>query len=645
MVLNFRPEVQGLRALAVLLVVLYHAGFPGLRAGFVGVDVFFVISGYLITALLQAEYAQTGRIVLSAFFARRIKRLLPAALAVLVVVGSVGVWLYPPGEQAEYLSTLRAAGLYVSNAWLAARSLNYFAPASAENPLLHTWSLAVEEQFYLVWPLLTLWALGWRKPAAPWRRPLMLLILGAVSLAACWYFTVKVQPWAFFLTPMRAWEFAIGAWLVGKRAEGWQATVGAVAGLGLVLGSAALMPSAAVYPGLWAVGPALGAALLLWSLAGEQSANWLRRPLSAQPLVILGDLSYSLYLWHWPVLVALAVLWPNPDGVQRGLALLLALACAAVSLYGIENPIRRRAMASRWVLALGAVATLLMLALSNWAMHRAAQHGDDGLAHIEAAASDRPRLYALNCHQFFFDERPAPCYFGAAASAPVVALVGDSHAAQWFPALEGLALREGWKLVTMTKASCPIWDLPLHSPPLRRRYWECERWRDGVLVELQRLQPQLILMASANHYGLAEAEQVQGLVRYAQRAQQAAGEAKLAVLRDTPRPGFNPVRCLARAHWRGHQAESSCPISDSDEKVWRERLAEQERRALSTIGLRYVDLSASLCPQRRCELQRNGAWMYSDDQHLSASFASSLDRALELSLRGQALLPLQTGGK
>ena len=645
MLLSFRPEVQGLRALAVLLVVLYHAGFPGLRAGFVGVDVFFVISGYLITALLQAEHAQTGRIGLSAFFARRIKRLLPAALAVLLVVGGVGVWLYPPGEQAEYLSTLRAAGLYVSNAWLAARSLNYFAPASAENPLLHTWSLAVEEQFYLVWPFLILWALGWRKPAAPWRRPLMLLTLGGASLAACWYFTAKVQPWAFFLTPMRAWEFALGAWLVGKRAEGWRATLGAFAGLGLVLGSAVLLPNEAVYPGLWAIGPALGTALLLWALAGEHTANWLRRPLSALPMVILGDLSYSLYLWHWPVLVGLAVLWPNPDGVQRGLALLLALGCSAVSLYGIENPIRRRTLSTRRVLALAVAATLGVLALSSWALQRAARHGDGSLARIEAAASDRPRLYALNCHQFFFDERLAPCYFGATASAPVVALVGDSHAAQWFPALEGLALREGWKLVTMTKASCPIWDLALHSPPLRRRYWECERWRDAVLVELQRLQPQFILLASANHYGVAEADQVQGLIRYAQRAQQAGGGAQLAVMRDTPRPGFNPVRCLARAHWRGKQAAPSCPISGSDEAVWRERLAELERQALSATGLQYVDLSASLCPQRRCELQRNGVWMYSDDQHLSASFAASLDGALEASLRGLSLMPLQTGGK
>jgi peptidoglycan/LPS O-acetylase OafA/YrhL len=202
---SIRTDIQGLRGIAVLLVVLYHAGVPGLGGGFVGVDVFFVISGYLITGLLMREVGATGRIDFWRFIARRARRLLPAALLVVAVTCLAAAWVCSPLELSEILAAARATSLYVANLWFALRAVDYLGGDAASNPFLHMWSLGVEEQFYLVWPLL----LGWL--FRPRRLQAWMVATFAVSLVACVAMTLHVQPWAYFAMPFRAWEFALGA--------------------------------------------------------------------------------------------------------------------------------------------------------------------------------------------------------------------------------------------------------------------------------------------------------------------------------------------------------------------------------------------------------------------------------------------------
>ena len=638
-----RPEIQGLRALAVLLVVLFHAGLPGLGAGYIGVDVFFVISGYLISQLLLVDRARHGHIRLGRFFARRAKRLLPAALLLLLVVTAVSVWLYPPAEQREWLSATRAAALYVSNFWLAGRALDYFAADSHANPLLHTWSLSVEEQFYLVWPLVLVWLLrpqeGVDSRRMRWGLPMLVLL----SFMACVWVTRQAQPWAFFGTPLRAWEFGLGA-LVAARGSEWQARARGLGlgwlGLILVLGSAMALPEAISFPGAWALLPALGTALMLCALQAESAGpSRLFHLLSTRPLVWLGDLSYSWYLWHWPALVWLQVLEPKPQAWQTATAVALSLLMAWLSLRWVENPIRH--FEARWltqgrtlVLSLG---TSLLLALLVTAVQKL-PHGEKALAlaPIEAAVKDRPKLYASNCHQYFFDSAPTPCHFGSTGAAQHVVLVGDSHAAQWFPALEGLGAR--WRVTTMTKAACPAFDAPVHNPSLGRRYHECERWREQALQEVLRLRPNWVLLSSANYYRIDADERAQGLLRWVKALRQSGSQ--VLVLRDSPRPGFNPVSCVARAQWRGDAQAQACHFARGDGAVWAPAIALAERSALEGVeGARYLDLSEAICAQSRCEVRQGQAMFFADEHHLTAGFAATLAPRL------QQAFGAQTGGK
>lgn len=638
-----RPEIQGLRALAVLLVVLFHAELPGLNAGYVGVDLFFVISGYLITQLLIADQREHGRIRFAEFYARRARRLLPAALLLLLVTIVVTRWLYPPAEQREALMATRAAAVYLSNFWFASIVLDYFASGSQGNALLHTWSLSLEEQFYLVWPLLLALLLRCRDRQGEPRRMLQAVLLAgvcALSLAACLLQSGQIQPWSFYGMPFRAWEFGLGALvalrpreLPAPRSASWLGWLGLL----MLLGSAMLIPPTAVFPGAWALLPAGGAALLLLGLHARGPSCLLTRGFSVPPLVRLGDLSYSWYLWHWPLLVWTKTWLPQPAAWQTALVLLVSLLVAWLSLHLVENPVRRAR--GRWAapwpsIILALLSSAAVAGLAQGAMNWRQPANAASVAAIEAAAQDQPRLYQLSCHQFFFDSRPGPCFFGSADPSYTVVLIGDSHAAQWFPALENVALQRGWRLVTMTKAACPALDLVLHAQSLRRRYTECEAWRQGVLEQVQLLRPRLLILSTSNHYLIDEAERAAGLRRWLQAL--APHVATLAVLRDTPRPGFNPVQCVARARWRGDAEAAACQFDGQAESVWRGRLAAGERAVVTEFAnARYLDLSAAICNRPRCAVRQGEQMLFADDHHLTARYAAQLAAALDAQIAAE----------
>ncbi|UFM67198.1 acyltransferase (plasmid) [Paracoccus sp. MA] len=336
----YRPDIDGLRAVAVGLVVLFHAGVPGLDGGFVGVDVFFVISGYLITSILLRE-ARDGSYSLARFYERRIRRIFPALVVVLAATTLAGFQILTPEQLAAYGKSMMATMLFVANFHLGMTS-NYFAPDAETQPLLHTWSLAVEEQFYIVFPLALIALLRWYprgvKPA--------LWLAALLSFAACVVLTGLRPTMAFYLAPTRAWELLAGSLLAmhAPRAlpagRDWIAPLLGAAGLGLILAAGIGITADTAFPGWAAALPVLGAAALI--LAGGRGGGAATRLLSTPPMRGLGLISYSLYLWHWPVMVLLRF-WTidPPTPLQRTLAVAASVALSVLSWKYVEQPFRR----------------------------------------------------------------------------------------------------------------------------------------------------------------------------------------------------------------------------------------------------------------------------------------------------------------
>lgn len=327
----YRPEIDGLRAIAVAAVVLYHFGLPGVGGGLVGVDIFFVISGFLIGGILWREQASTGRIALGRFYLRRIRRLAPAFFAMAIVTAAVAWIVFLPFEMRAFGKGLIATLVYLANFHFF-RETGYFDIGADNKLLLHNWSLAVEEQFYLVLPALIL-LLGF----APRARIGALWALGALSLAACIWLTPLNQPAAFYLFPFRAWELLAGVLLAihmdGRRGAGpWAAW----AGLALMLAGIALVQPGPAFPGWQVVVPVAGAVL---AIAGGQSDCAVNRVLSSALPVFVGRISYSLYLWHWPVLI-LSRYWRDgyASGLEAALWLALAVGLSVLSWAFVEQP-------------------------------------------------------------------------------------------------------------------------------------------------------------------------------------------------------------------------------------------------------------------------------------------------------------------
>ena len=641
-----RADVQGLRGIAVLLVVLYHAGVPGLSGGFIGVDVFFVISGFLITGLLVREAMTTGHVAFARFYARRARRLLPAALFVTVVVVLVTLWIYPPMEQREIVSSARAASLYMSNHWLAGRSVDYLSGGQESNPLLHMWSLAVEEQFYFVWPAVV--ALGMRLGGAR-RCAQAIAVLSGVSLVACVGMTWHSQPWAFFVMPFRAWEFGAGALVQVALARGlrfdneaWPRLIGWV-GLALVGASAVLLDTSLLYPGLWALAPTIGTTCVLLGLYAARRGGGAGAVLATPPLRVVGDLSYSWYLWHWPFLVACRVLFPQASPGVIVAAVLLSLGAAAASYRWVEGPIRfsppfwlrRNKLALAAALAGSGAVAIACTATASWIGARGMGAQQRVIAN---GVDDIPSLYAAGCHATFSVTDLPQCAFGPAGATTKVVLFGDSHAAQWFPALQQLAAERGWQVIALTKSSCPAVQMPVYSEVLRRAYGECDEWRERMLRRIEAERPALVVVSSAAQQ-VDPAKWQAAAARTAQRLG-ALGTHQLWV-RDTPAPGFNGPRCLARAQWQGHADFADICAFDRDKVMAKtSAIYGAERSGVAQApGVRWLDLTPEICPDQRCSAWRAGRPLYSDGNHIAASWAAQQSVRFAQMLEGWPLGP------
>jgi peptidoglycan/LPS O-acetylase OafA/YrhL len=641
---HFRTDIEGLRGIAVLLVVAFHCGLSGFRGGFIGVDVFFVLSGYLITGLLVNEVERTGRVDLVRFYARRMRRLLPAAVLVGLVTVGVGALILAPDELRNAGRAARANSVYLSNMLFARDAADYFAASVKTNPMLHTWSLAVEEQFYFIWPLLVIFALQLCRS-----RKILLWVLSAmtaVSLVASIELTAKAPTFAFYGLPTRAWEFGLGGLamlmpttLATESTAAWK-TLSWI-GFITILASANLVSERLPFPGAVALIPVLGTVVALVAAAARPHIA-AGRLLDSPPMQLLGRLSYSWYLWHWPFLVLLLALLPNASSGTKSIAAVLALGAAAVTHRLFENPIRfhpalvRRPGRS---LALGGALMLTLFAVSTGAIHFA-----DGLAaspemqRFSVATEDIADMPRQKCVSLGNSTAVMKCTFGADSSSIRIVLFGDSHAIQWFNAVRAIAEARAWSLTTFLKSGCPAADVEPTSES--HRVGVCEQWRGAAMREIQSTKPTLVIVASSTTY-LGRKGDPEGPARLAlsawregtRRTLDAFSSANLNVvlLRDTPLPGFNVPACLARSARHLWYPSNGCIVERSlslnPSTVERSLIAQP-----SASPRHLLDFTDQFCAGETCATLNDGVVVYRDDSHITGAFATKLRTVFEARL-------------
>ncbi|WP_027059851.1 acyltransferase family protein [Mesorhizobium loti] len=653
----FRPDIQGLRALAVGGVVAYHFGLTALPGGFAGVDIFFVISGWLISTHLMREITETGRLDLWRFYARRARRLLPAAVFVILATLGTGYFILAPQEQALYSHGAMYASAYAINLWLLRWSFDYFAADAFSNPFIHFWSLSVEEQFYLVWPALLLFA-AWLHQG----RRMAVMVIGVAGLASfvtCLWLTSLSPAWAFYFSPLRAWEFAAGGLATLAPTTLWQRRPGLRAvqgwlGLALIATAYLRLSEDLPFPGWYALLPVIGTVLVLLSGAGEEHDTETASPtgwralapasvLSLPPLQWIGTLSYSLYLWHWPIIVYAGMLVPDLTIPQRLGCGALSLVLAFLTYHLIENPARRGTWlaAGKWALAPALALTGVGVMAAYASAHFATRNIDPAQRGIEQVAQQPSTARATdeNCLLDFHTVTPKPCTFGKADAAHTIVLFGDSHADHWSTPLVEAANRNDTKVVTYLKSSCRASRLPTFSAVLKRDYTECDAWREQAIADIIQARPRLVVISEfsignltrdmpAAERGEETARWQEGLRSTLQAFSQAGVET--AVIRDTPIGDSFADSCVARALW-WREAPSRCDTPRA--QAANDSAAAQERAVVQSVpDTLYVDLTDHFCGPTECHVFIEGKLAFRDRHHLTTAFAETLEGPLEKAL-------------
>jgi peptidoglycan/LPS O-acetylase OafA/YrhL len=637
--LAFRPDLQGLRAVAVMLVILAHADLGIITGGFIGVDVFFVISGYLITGILLRELEDNGRIAFMRFYARRLKRLLPALICMLCVTSIVAMWLLSATEARAQLASAPFAAAWLSNLYFAFRKLDYFDELAGKDLFLHTWSLGVEEQFYLIWPLVLtlLFLIGKSLRAAEFTSAKMLVpgisIVFILSLGLSLYWTLNLPHAAFYLMPARIWQLSLGALIylmyLDKSRENRSARVTGLVnqfpllsfgvGLILILGSATGLHSNLTYPGLWALLPAIGAALII--LSGHGLREGKVSPLANPVLVWAGDRSYSLYLWHWPVFILGFSLGFQGQLIPTLSLMLLTLLAAIPGYRLVELPFWKGRFSHAQPLRI-VLAGLLVMTVTIFFLY----HGLRKLpqASVEADISfqwrwDLPVIYSMGCDAWYLNSRVEPCVFGSETAEKTVVFIGDSHGAQWFSMLPEIFPESSWRIIVLTKSACPLVDENYFYPRIGQMYQVCTDWRNAVLDEVDALRPEVIIMGSAVTYDFSDAQWVEGSARILERLAKIAD--KVFVMPGTPQLGFDGPGCVSRhLSAEGALNHSACRAEGRmlDVELVRQHL---EQAAERFPNVHLLNLNDLVCPEATCNaVSKDGKVVFRDSQHLTDSF-------------------------
>ena len=669
-----RPEIQALRAIAVLTVVVYHVWPEAMPGGFVGVDVFFAISGFLITAHLVREVDRTGTLSLWQFWARRARRLLPASLLTLFVCAVATIVLVPQLYWQQFLTEIGTSTAYVQNWQLASDAVDYLGADNRPSPVQHFWSLSAEEQFYVIWPLLIIVA-AWTAR----RRLAITAVLLTVTGLSLWYSiseTASNPAAAYFITPTRAWEFGAGGLLalVGARAAlpdrarallSW-------AGLAAVGYAAVAYSTDTAFPGWAAAVPVVGALAVIH--AGMPAARWAPSAiLRVRPAQFLGDISYSVYLWHWPLLVFAPFAFANAGLTETRIVVpLLTILLAWATKVLVEDPVRRSEWLSaqpRMTFACSAAATaVLAVVLLGGTSHVEAQIHAAERQQVKvvaqtpdcfgAAARDRhnpcenkslrtkvvPLPVAAKteknapCPNFRKEEGVSVCDFGVQPEQAkrTVALLGDSHASHWRAPLDAVARDRGWHGLSMTRTSCVFSAATKLTPEPTKS--QCLRWVDNV-PRVFRKHPEIdtvFIVAITGGVvnvprGRTMFEAKMNGVRKAWRALPDTVK-HIVIIRDTPKIFRKTVECIDEAIAAGERPGIACAVPrrsalDEDPSLIAARKEHSPR-------VQAIDLTQAFCSKRLCYPVIGGALVYKDLHHFTLVFAQTLGPLLNRKLEG-----------
>ncbi len=605
-------QIQALRALAASLVVLFHAKLsPG---GFIGVDIFYVISGYLITGIIIKEIGNTGKFNYGAFYLRRAKRLLPASLTILAFTAVFSWLVLPPTVRSDLGRDVLAASLYVSNYLFAFWQNDYQNLNATPSPVIHYWSLAVEEQFYILWPILiySLWKIGKRRAVA----------LGVVATTVCSFafslYLTTVNPiWAFYSLPTRAWELGLGALLLfiperisAKRMV--HRTLLVWAGAILLMTSVLIFSERTAFPGYNALLPTLGTAILI---AGISAWPPILNDLSRLRIVQwIGEISYPFYLWHWPLLVLPSTRFGRPLTLLERIFFIILTALAADLTHRlIERPIAKRDFTSKGIIRTSSLATITCAALAVGILFTV--QGDIKLPNGKSVSIEevmtKPKVYLDDCHVNNGEVLSGDCTYGDKSSSKTIVLYGDSHAAQWFPALEKLANENGLKLISLTKSACPAPEVKkVQIGAYKNR--DCFKWRKNSIKRMQQIKPAAIILSGFQHFDVPDSfPSRQSWWADGQKlayAHLVGASSKLIYISDTPHPKRDIPNCLAA------KGGAKCDDTEkSDPQI--------------SGGFIEVNPAPWLCTNE-CPAVVNGIVAYRDASHISVAMSRSL--SLEL---------------
>ena len=609
-------QIQGLRAVAALLVTIFHARLmPG---GFIGVDIFYVISGYLITGLILREIDKTGGLDLNEFYQRRIKRLLPTSVFVLFITAIVALFVLPQITRDALGRDLFAAAAYVSNYLFAWWENDYQNLNATPSPFIHYWSLAVEEQFYVVWPIFILFLSRYGK------RAILngVAIVTALSLLLSVYLTQVAPIWAFYSLPTRAWELGVGALLLfipdkylRNRYFPW------IGALGLAIATLQFDESTA-FPGINALLPVAATAILIGTIP-----IWPRffNDLSNNRLMQwLGAISYPLYLWHWPALVLPSSALGRPLRIrERIFCIVLTIVLAHLTSKFVEQPLRHRKFSAKKIYGFFAATTAISLlagvVVASTASSIINVKGTNYSFDLKQVVA-KPAVYADGCHVNYGEIESGDCAYGVIGSPTKIVLYGDSHAAQWFPTLEKLAREKGFQLTSFTKSACSSVDSP-RSDQGAYKNSECERWRANSIKRIQRMKPDAVIVSSFQYF--TEPGGYSSRARWWNEGQRRLladlkGSSKnLIYISDTPHPLRDIPNCLASKSFE------SCNTTEKTPN-------------LIINGFKKINPTPWLCTDN-CPAIKDGYVVYRDGSHISVEAALALSPLLESALRDKGL--------
>jgi peptidoglycan/LPS O-acetylase OafA/YrhL len=669
--LAFRGDVDGLRAIAILIVVAYHVGLPFAHGGFIGVDVFFVISGFLISRRLLREAETTDRVSLATFWARRIRRLVPAMTLMVVSTLAVGYFVMPVFDHGDLGRQGASASLYISNLVFASQSQNYFAANVSTSPFLHTWSLGVEEQFYLVWPVVfaLVFMVALRTKLAPFRsrRRRLVTIFSALLVASFAYnvwLTNQGSPWSFYGLPTRAWEFAAAGILAAvpiprSLQSGLRRTWLAIGGAVLLLAGLISIDQSTPYPGLAALLP-VGATLLLilagTSVGESDVPTPITQLLSIRPMQWLGRVSYSWYLWHWPAIVLLPLAFDTDSTAAKAVAALGALVVAAVVYKYYETPIRFASAikSNRRTYLVGAAFTVVSLLLAVAVIRSAPDIApvrnvdSTGPALVTTqgppGASMNERLAAVVAQ--FRDEANTACPNNAVKTADgddyctggdpngtrSLLLLGDSHAGQWRAVLDAITRERGIRLVIRQHSGCPAGHfVGMSDPNVTVQPQICQAQQEGDDRVIRALHPDAVILAEWNgesdrivdaNFNKVDADQ-QAQIWQSGESTLVSSIVKqgipLGVILDEPTLENDPTQCLS-----SKQTVSACEPDASSALRTAAKLLAIDRQIVRDNHLPSFDMTNQLCDASKCNLEQNGLLVYADLAHLAGAYTASL---------------------